>query len=59
MSQSPVTRSVVCPSCESKALAVVPSDSTIVDEEDDADGKVWTDCRTCGEEFLTYYRVDD
>lgn len=57
MSEPPKTKEVPCPECESVTAAVIPADSVIVQNEEDADGKVWTTCPTCDDQFLVHYRT--
>ena len=62
MSGPPSTKTVECPACAAMAHAVVPSNSTPIQNETvddgDVDGKVWTTCSFCDERFLVYYRLD-
>ena len=48
---------VICPVCGSSARAIVPQGSDFVEEEEQADGKVWVNCKECGERFLVHYRT--
>ena len=57
MSEPPKSQWVRCPECGANAVAVIPSDSEIEECEEDANGKAVVHCRTCGEEFLVYYRT--
>lgn len=57
MADPPTGRSVTCPECSSRAIAIVPRNSTIVEREEAADGKVWTNCRACDTRFLVFYRT--
>lgn len=59
MSEQPTGRDVECPSCGTKTTAVVPKNSEIVDQEENAGRKSWVDCLTCGERFLIHYRIDE
>lgn len=56
MADRPTGRSVVCPECNSRAIAIVPKNTTIIEAEEEADGTVWVNCRTCGARFLVFYQ---
>lgn len=58
MNNPPSGKSVVCPKCNGEAIAIVPEGAEIVAQEENADGKVWVDCPSCGNRFLVYYRVN-
>lgn len=49
---------VTCPDCGAEAVAVLPPHGVLVEDEERADGKVWVNCRACGERFLAYFRTD-
>lgn len=55
----PVGRRVRCPECETLNTAVVPRESSLVDQESAADGKVQTKCRECETQFTVHFRVDE
>lgn len=56
MPGDPVGADVRCPSCGAEAIAIIPSDSELVDREAESDGKVRVNCAECGELFLAYFR---
>lgn len=58
MNGRPGGKIVSCPECGEVAYAIVPKESEVVEAEENADGKVWVNCRNCGEQFLVYYRTD-
>lgn len=58
MGRGPHGENVVCPECEHSTIAIIPSDCSIVEDEDNADGKVRVNCWECEAEFLTYFRKD-
>lgn len=41
------------------AVALIPVGSEIVDHEEDADGKVRVNCRSCDGQFLVRFRIDE
>lgn len=54
----PVTgKRVSCPECDSDAFAIIPEDGEIVQQEGDADGKVWVNCFTCSNRFLSHFQL--
>ena len=57
VSSPPVVKDVVCPECNTEAMALVPKGSAIVKQEGNADGKVWVTCKTCGNRFLVYFQT--
>ncbi len=59
MSDEPIGKRVSCPTCNEDATAIVPKYSELVEQEEAATGKVWANCRHCGERFLVYFRGDD
>lgn len=56
-SGSPKGERVTCPECGEAAYAVIPDDCRLTDEAT-ADGKVWVNCRHCGNRFLAYYEAE-
>lgn len=58
MNESPTSREVPCPECNALATAIVPKGARVADSDEDADGKVWTPCRECGERFLVYFEIE-
>lgn len=57
MGTPPSGLSTICPTCGRSVWAIVPQGSELVEEEEHADGKVWTNCHECGKRFLVYYRT--
>lgn len=55
MPKRPNPEWVRCPECGADAVAVIP-EGEVVEDEVDADGKVWANCHECGAGFLVYYR---
>jgi len=51
----PIGKRVTCPECNEAGTALVPKHGEIVEQKEAAIGKVWTNCRNCGERFLVYY----
>ncbi|WP_435365567.1 hypothetical protein [Haloarchaeobius sp. DYHT-AS-18] len=46
-----------CIHCEStNATVLIPRDSNLSESHEKADGKVWGNCRSCGERFDVYFR---
>lgn len=56
MPNKPGGANVTCPACNAKAVAIIPQGSTIVEEEEAADGKVWVSCYNCENLFPVYYQ---
>lgn len=56
MSGPPKARDVACPNCDAMALAVIPAGNEVVHSEEESDGKVWANCRSCDDQFLVFYR---
>lgn len=59
MSDAPVGRPTTCPACNADVMAIIPEkNGVLVDDEENADGKVWVNCHNCGERFLRHYRIE-
>lgn len=58
MNDPPRGESVRCPECGDTVIALVPEKSTVVEREENTDGKVRANCRNCGERFLVHYQYD-
>lgn len=55
LSDDPKTVRVACPNCDAKsAFATIPASSAVASEVR-ADGKVRSECRECGAEFLVHF----
>lgn len=54
----PAAKRVTCPSCNGDTFAIVPKGTTIVDDDELGDGKVWAICPDCQNWFLVYYQND-
>lgn len=59
MANPPIGLEVICPECGADAVAIVPRDSTIIEQEKEADGKVWVNCRACDSKFIVFYRTKE
>ena len=57
VSNPPVGKVVFCPDCHAEAIALVPRGSLIVAQQENADGKVWVTCKTCGYRFFVHFRT--
>lgn len=55
--ESPKGERTPCPECGESTYAVIPEDGSLTDEGA-ADGKVWVNCRHCGNRFLAYYETE-
>ena len=58
MSAGPGSANVYCPVCGEGAIAIVPKDSKVTEDEDDADGSVKVDCHNCGNQFRVFFRAN-
>ena len=54
--KEPTAERVKYPSCGEISFAIIPQVTTIVDGDEDGDGKVWAICRDCQGRFLVHYQ---
>jgi uncharacterized protein with PIN domain len=59
MSEPPKGQITRCPECNAEAMAIIPQNSFLIKSEENADGKVWVNCRECGERFLAYFQLTE
>lgn len=58
VSEPPKSKWVRCPECDAYAVALIPQNSTVVENQDESDGKVGVDCPECGHEFRVLYQLE-
>jgi len=56
VSEPPKSEWVRCPECNAQAVALIPRDSTTVEDKDESDGKARVNCPECGNHFLVLFK---
>jgi len=59
MSEPPGGQTTRYPECNAKAYAIIPQNSFLIKSEENANGKVWVNCRGFGERFLAYFQLTE